>query len=155
VRQVSCELSYIRILYFTLLYFTRQRHCCDLNPGPTAPESCMLTTRLPSHPAALKLCYNGLLGTVQKRLLYPVRYTWLGWPSLTCLRFSGIVLIVAVQFCWRLCTCSAATCTDAWYWYLFAVLGSILKYEQNSRYAAASFTVFLLQFQFWFSYSLR
>jgi len=29
---------------------TRQRHKCDLNPGPTAPESSTLTTRLPSHP---------------------------------------------------------------------------------------------------------
>jgi len=29
---------------------TRQRRGCDLNPGPTAPESSMLTTRLPSHP---------------------------------------------------------------------------------------------------------
>ena len=29
---------------------TRQRRDCDLNPGPTAPESSMLTTRLPSHP---------------------------------------------------------------------------------------------------------
>jgi len=29
---------------------TRQRRGCDLNPGPTAPESNMLTTRLPSHP---------------------------------------------------------------------------------------------------------
>ena len=31
---------------------TRQRRGCDLNPGPTAPESSMLkllTTRLPSH----------------------------------------------------------------------------------------------------------
>ena len=26
---------------------TRQRRGCDLNPGPTAPESNMLTTRLP------------------------------------------------------------------------------------------------------------
>jgi len=25
---------------------TRQRRCCDLNPGPSAPESSMLTTRL-------------------------------------------------------------------------------------------------------------
>ena len=29
---------------------TRQRFDCDLNPGLTAPESSMLTTRLPSHP---------------------------------------------------------------------------------------------------------
>ena len=28
----------------------RQRRVCDLNPGPSAPESSMLTTRLPSHP---------------------------------------------------------------------------------------------------------
>jgi len=29
---------------------TRQRRGCDLNPGPSVPESSMLTTRLPSHP---------------------------------------------------------------------------------------------------------
>jgi len=29
---------------------TRQRRDCDLNPGPTAPESSTLTTRLASHP---------------------------------------------------------------------------------------------------------
>ena len=29
---------------------TRQHYNCDLNPGPSAPESNMLTTRLPSHP---------------------------------------------------------------------------------------------------------
>ena len=28
----------------------RQRRGCDLNPGPSAPESSALTTRLPSHP---------------------------------------------------------------------------------------------------------
>jgi len=28
----------------------RQRRDCDLNPGPSAPESGTLTTRLPSHP---------------------------------------------------------------------------------------------------------
>ena len=28
---------------------TRQRRDCDLKPGPSAPESNMLTTRLPSH----------------------------------------------------------------------------------------------------------
>ena len=32
---------------------TRQRRGCDLNPGPTAPESSTLTTRLPSHPLPL------------------------------------------------------------------------------------------------------
>jgi len=29
---------------------TRQRRGCDLNPGPSALESSILTTRLPSHP---------------------------------------------------------------------------------------------------------
>ena len=29
---------------------TQQRQDCDLNPGPSAPESSTLTTRLPSHP---------------------------------------------------------------------------------------------------------
>jgi len=29
---------------------TRQRSGCDLNPGPSAPESSTLTTRLPNHP---------------------------------------------------------------------------------------------------------
>jgi len=28
---------------------TRQRRDCDLNPGPSAPQSSTLTTRLPSH----------------------------------------------------------------------------------------------------------
>jgi len=32
---------------------TRQRSDCDLNPGPSAPESSTLTTRLPSHPPEL------------------------------------------------------------------------------------------------------
>jgi len=28
---------------------TRHRRDCDLNPGPSVPESSTLTTRLPSH----------------------------------------------------------------------------------------------------------
>ena len=28
---------------------TRQRRYCDLNPGPSAPESSTLATQLPSH----------------------------------------------------------------------------------------------------------
>jgi len=34
---------------------TRQRRGCDLNRGPSAPESSTLTTRLPSHPSALTI----------------------------------------------------------------------------------------------------
>jgi len=36
---------------------TRQRRGCDLNPGPSALESSMLTTRLPSHPIELQLVF--------------------------------------------------------------------------------------------------
>ena len=36
---------------------TRLRHSCDLNPGPSAPESSMLTTRLPSYQACFKSLY--------------------------------------------------------------------------------------------------
>jgi len=32
---------------------TQQHRNCDLNPGPSAPESSTLTTRLPSHPILL------------------------------------------------------------------------------------------------------
>ena len=35
---------------------TRQRRDCDLNPGPSAPESSMLITRLLSHPLLLTAC---------------------------------------------------------------------------------------------------
>jgi len=41
---------------------TRQRRGCDLNQGPSAPESSTLTTRLPSHSIAThrnKLCSHG------------------------------------------------------------------------------------------------
>ena len=37
---------------------TRQRRDCDLNPGPSAPESSTLTTRLPSHPKNVKYVKN-------------------------------------------------------------------------------------------------
>jgi len=32
---------------------SRQRRDCDLNPGPSAPESSTLTNRLPSHPSLM------------------------------------------------------------------------------------------------------
>jgi len=37
---------------------TRQRRGCNLNPGPFAPESSTLTSRLPSHPekGPLNMC---------------------------------------------------------------------------------------------------
>ena len=50
---------------------TRQRRGCDLNPGPTAPESSTLTTRLPSSRVLFR---NAVTFTVynfsQKTVLY-------------------------------------------------------------------------------------
>jgi len=43
---------------------TRQRRGCDLNPGPSAPESSMLTTRLPSQP------FNAVISETVGRLRY-------------------------------------------------------------------------------------
>jgi len=50
---------------------TRQRRDCDWNSGPSAPESSMLTTRLPNHPSGDMLTqhrqtdrhYRNLTGT--------------------------------------------------------------------------------------------
>jgi len=47
---------------------TRQSRGCDLNPGPTAPESSMLTTRLPSHPSTRILRLNVRLGSSPQEL---------------------------------------------------------------------------------------
>ena len=37
---------------------TRKRRECDLNPGPSAPESSTLTTRLPSHDTSMVVRQN-------------------------------------------------------------------------------------------------
>jgi len=47
---------------------TRQRRSCDLNPGPSAPESSTLTTRLPSGTLQCPLLTDkGLTGVGQRR----------------------------------------------------------------------------------------
>jgi len=38
---------------------TRQRHDCNLNPGPSVPESSTLTTRLLTHPICHKIQFFG------------------------------------------------------------------------------------------------
>jgi len=40
---------------------TRQRRGCDLNPGPSAPESSTITTRIPSHPSMSIVLINSVL----------------------------------------------------------------------------------------------
>ena len=49
---------------------TRQRHDCDLNPGPSAPESSTLTTRYPH-----TILYNrpGDVSAKIARSHYPIR----------------------------------------------------------------------------------
>jgi len=42
---------------------TRQRRGCDLNQGPSAPESSTLTTRLPSHPE-ITVCGAYIIHTI-------------------------------------------------------------------------------------------
>jgi len=44
---------------------TRQHRGCDLNPGPSAPESSTLNTRLPSHPLSIQW-YNWKLEVDRK-----------------------------------------------------------------------------------------
>ena len=46
---------------------TRQRRGCDLNPGPSAPESSTLTTRLPSHLLPVTSEYRRLALLVRER----------------------------------------------------------------------------------------
>jgi len=46
---------------------TRQRRGCDLNPGPPAPESSTLTTRLTSHLCVVVKRRAGGAGDVAER----------------------------------------------------------------------------------------
>ena len=51
---------------------TRQRRGCDLNPGPSAPESSTLTTRLSSHPYKKRCLFShhsGLTGNEEEYAL--------------------------------------------------------------------------------------
>jgi len=52
---------------------TRKRRDCDLNPGPSAPESSMLTTRLPSHPINISIL---LFHTKKVTTLTDIRDKW-------------------------------------------------------------------------------
>ena len=60
---------------------TRQRCGCDLNPGPSATESSMLTTRLSSHRPSSKIFDKGSDGQLEvdvkpvEECLHPVKHT--------------------------------------------------------------------------------
>jgi len=49
---------------------TRQRRGCDLNPGPSAPESSTLTTRLPSHPLGHRRTHTKRLALSVRRRVF-------------------------------------------------------------------------------------
>ena len=53
---------------------TRQCRGCNLNPGPSAPESSTLTTRLPSHPGVNSKC-TCLHDTSASNALYKSTYS--------------------------------------------------------------------------------
>jgi len=56
---------------------TRQRRNCDLNPGPSAPESSTLTTRLPSHhPSHRRYSVHGLSAQWTEDQYWPVQSLW-------------------------------------------------------------------------------
>ena len=64
---------------------TRQRRDCDLNPGPSAPESSTLTNRLPSHPAMCTYLKMSVLVLVQqgRGMRWPRRC----WPLLSHFKY--------------------------------------------------------------------
>jgi len=59
----------------------RQRHDCDLNLGPSAPESSTLTTRLSSHP---KGTYTLICGNLLSLRLKQCCYAWVLFPFICC-----------------------------------------------------------------------
>ena len=63
---------------------TRQRHGCDLNLGPPALESSMLTTRLQNHDTMRDDYYYYYLYLCLRRLLYEQR------RGITALRFRTV-----------------------------------------------------------------
>ena len=89
---------------------TRQRHDCDLNLGPSVPES-TLSTRLPSHP----YCWQYICKIANSQFLFAVMIT-----ALAC----HISQHVSQQFLFDVsdimskneCWCSSLFCTVHVYW---------------------------------------
>jgi len=68
---------------------TRQRHDCDLNPGPSAPESSTLSTRLPSHPVHIIEFYT-FFGVIF-------------WPVCKPIAHGCLSLMTEATFCETFC----------------------------------------------------
>ena len=90
---------------------TRQRRGCDLNPGPTAPESSTLTTWLPSNPKMIIIKW--------KTGIFIFRYPFSGQTglNLNCMCGSGYafwnfqympptIIICYTVFCHSYLTCA-------------------------------------------------
>jgi len=73
---------------------TRQRRGCDLNPGPSAPESDTLTTRLPSHPS----CQSASMHTQLSKLLGLYDYNCMRIRLYHGLRGSASPVLTATGF---------------------------------------------------------
>jgi len=63
---------------------TRQRRGCDLNPGPSVPESCTLTTRLPSSSTKNKVSTLLLLLLLPPLLLLRLQQRLLASVGICC-----------------------------------------------------------------------
>ena len=87
---------------------TRQRRGCDLNPGPTAPESSTLTTRLPS----CSVCAKRVIGRIQRR--NPLSSSLQCCDKHVCLitilgcAISAAVVIVSLEHFFVVCVCLSA-----------------------------------------------
>ena len=86
---------------------TRQRRDCDLNPGPSVPESSTLTTRLPSHQRYLQMSMLSSNKTLETECYSEISTDCIFYVLLLCC-LHGILLfifyIVNVMFS---CTCIA------------------------------------------------
>ena len=69
---------------------TRQRRGCDLNPGPSAPESSTLTTRLPSDPLKCTAQISTTADPAMFRKLLKILLCSRCKHWLTVLRYFGI-----------------------------------------------------------------
>jgi len=95
----------------------RQRHGCNLNPGPTAPKFSMLTTRLPRHPEAVVVwSYHPFY--YSRVVVWP--HPFQGWSIISRLETAMInictKLEVSIHPCYEEMKCGAKWpwCLDGW-----------------------------------------
>ena len=77
---------------------TRQCRGCDLNPGPIAPESSTLTTRLPSHPV-LQCDLITMFSVTLCVIIEGWCWHFDGWVSFRTCGFECLVLAYTLMIC--------------------------------------------------------